>query len=77
MRVDLNKNFSICLIPLKPQFCLLLHGKSPPKLASKKIDNFRQGVPPFDMKLKETLQQLGVICLYVTDDIYCTRRTIS
>ena len=57
----------MCLTPLKPQFYVLLPGKSPPnwtlskishanfcKLAqiTKKVDNFRQGVPPFDIKLK-------------------------
>ena len=57
----------MCFIPLKPQFYVLLPGKSPPQSVSikishinfcrlaqttKKVDNFRQGVSPFDIKLK-------------------------
>ena len=68
MRVGLGKNFgkNVFLVPLKPQFYVLLPGKGPAKLAldkisylnfrklaqiTKKIDNIRQGVPPFDIKL--------------------------
>ena len=57
----------MCLIPLKPQFYTFLSGKSLPKLAlgkisrvnfckvaqiKEKVDNFSQGVPPFDIKFK-------------------------
>ena len=57
----------MCLIPLKPQFYTFLFGKSLPKLAlgkisrvnfckvaqiKEKVDNFSQGVPPFDIKFK-------------------------
>ena len=56
----------MCSIPLKPQFYVLLPEKSPPKSSlgkndyvnfcklaqfTKKVDNFRQVVPPFDIKL--------------------------
>ena len=57
----------MCLIPLKPQFYVLLSGKNPSKLAlgkicyvifcklekiMKQVDNVRQGVPLFDVKPK-------------------------
>ena len=57
----------MCLIPLKPQFNVLLSGKNPSKLAlgkisyvifcklakiMKQVDNVRQGVSLFDVKPK-------------------------
>ena len=57
----------ICLILLKLQFYILLLGKSPPKSALgkisyvnfcklvqiiKKVDTFKKGVSPIDIKLK-------------------------
>ena len=68
MKVDLGKNVAKDVFDtLKPQFYVLLPGKSPPKptlgkisyvtfckLAqiTKRVDNFRRGVPTFDRKLK-------------------------
>ena len=64
MKVDLEKKFDKNgLIPLKPQFNVLLSGKKPSKLAlgkisyvifcklakiMKQVDNVRQGVSLFD-----------------------------